>query len=611
MPDLLSITTWRNLFTKHGSKAAWVMVIVMSTGLILSLGPGLNRGAQHNGPDLDQQIATVNGAPVILKEFMEATQRQTGQAGEEQAATQGNAMTGVVMNHIIQEDARSRNVSPDDAEVDKNLTELHDSITKNGGEDKWHDYLQSQGVTKSEMRDRIAKQLLGVSLIKSYGNEFKVTEEDAKNQTAEVKVKFVLVRSDAKSVFPAQPGAPKPLPDADAKKKAEELRAQVKAGANITDIAKKFSGDFTGKSGGDLGFRSEYRGNPQNESQGALGYGADFDNAVHAAKKGETTEVVKVGGFIPGYGFALVEDRKNTLPKDFDVKKAMDDLKSTKAQKKFTEIIRAKLEEAKVEISDPVIKAHYTFSKLEQARQQQMMSQMGQSQGKPVTPADVAKMEADALSQYEALLAKQKGDSTYSLIIASLIKPKLVDAGTPLAQRDPIRERLITLYEDGLKSTDSPMLRKELAGYYRDKRNFEKSAEHFKMASRLLSATPPTDAASAQNAIREHETLLASFRSLNKNEMVISEQKLLIDLNQQLAKFKITEEVERKKQAEAMKNQPKPTLPKPELTPKSTKPDAKADTKSTPPASKPDAKAEKPKEADKPNAKPDTKTEKR
>ncbi len=629
MPDLLSITTWRNLFTKHGSKFAWLMIFVFGAPLLFMYGSGLGRyGQQRGGPDLDKQIATVNGQPVTLKEFMEATQRQTGQAGEEQAGTQGQAMLGVVMNHVIQEDARARNVRPDDSEVDKQFTDIHDAVVgKAGAEDKWHDYLQSQGVTQNEFRDQIAKKLIGVSLIKNYGNEFKVTEEEAKNQSAEVKLKFVLVRSDEKSAFPPQAGMPKPLPDADAKKKAEELRAQVKAGAKIEDIAKKFSGDFTAKSGGELGFRSEYRVNPQNESGGALSYGVDFDNAVHAAKKGETTEVVKVKSFTPGYGFALVEDRKNTLPKDFDVKKTMDDIKSRRAQTKFSEVIRVKLDEAKVEISDPVIKAHYTFTKLEQARQQQMMSQMGQGQGKPVSEADVAKLEADAIAQYEALVAKEKGDATYSLVLASLLKPKMNDPKTPLAQRDPLRDRLIALFEVGLKGTDSPMMRKELAGYYRDKRNFDKASEHFKMASRLLAATPPSNASEAQNAVREHEELQASFRMINKLDMAISEQKLLIDLNQQLAKFKIEEAVERQKKADAMKNQPKPTLTptgakadfnlgatpvtKNKTGAEAKKPDTVTDwrdngvgAKTTKPASKSDAKT------DKPDAKADAKTDK-
>lgn len=597
MPDMLSITTWRNIFTKHGSKVAWTMIVVMGGGLVMSYGTGLGRyGQMHNGPDLDKQIATVNGSPVLLKEFMEASQRQSGQAGEEQASVQGRAMIGVVQSHVIQEDARARNVSPDDAEVDKNLTELHDAVAKEGGEDAWRNYLQGQGLTKSEMRERIAKQLLGVALIKSYANEFKVTEEDAKNQSAQVKLKLVLVRSDEKTMFPPQPGMPKPLPEAEAKKKAEELRAQVKAGAKIADIAKKFSGDFSGKTGGDLGFRNEYQANPQNESGGALNYGVDFDNAVHAAKKGELTEVVKVKSFVPGYAFALVEDRKNTLPKDFDAKKTIETLKSQKAQAKFTQTLMAKLDEAKVEISDPVIKAHYTFAKLGDARQREMYAQLGQAQGKPVSAADIAKMEADALAQYEVLLAKEKNDPTYSLIIASLLKPKLMDPATPLAQRDPLRDKLITLYENGLKGTDSPMMRKELAGYYRDKRNLDKAAEHFKMASRLLAATPPTDAASAENAVREHEGLQASFRMLNKNDLAISEQKICIELNQQLAKFKIQEEIERKKKAEADKNHPLPNV---------------APTTPAPKGAKPEAKTEKPKETDKPAAKPEAKTEKK
>ncbi len=585
MPDLLSISTWRNIATKHGSKVAWAMILVMGGSLVISYGTGFGRyGQQHGGIDLEQQIATVNGTPITLKEFQAASGGQTSEAGEQQARAQGSAMANVVASHVVQEDARSRNVSADDAEIDKNMTELHDNVVgKTGDEQRWHSFLQSKGVSQSELRDQMAKQLVVPALLKSYGSGFKFTEEDAKNQTAEVKLKLVLIRSTEKSPFPAQANMPKPLPEAEAKKQAESLLAKVKAGEKIADIAKKFSGDFSSKNGGDLGWRGEYKLSQMGDKYGSLNLGADFDTAVRATKKGELTAVAKIGGFTPGYGFALVEDRRNNLPKDFDAKKVVEELKSTKAQKIFAETLRKKTEEAKVEISDPTIKAHYAFYKIEEARNQEMMEQMGQGTGKVATPADIEKLEADALAQYEALLAKQKGDPSLSLIIASLIKPKLTKASTPLADRDKIRERLITLYEDGLKGTDSPTLRKELAEYYHDRRNFDKAAEHYRMASRLMTATPPTDVASAQNAVQEHQMMLSNIRNLNKPDLIASEMKVIDDLGKELEKFKAKEEIERKIKAAADKNKPKTPAPTGLFPTKDSKtPAPKPDTRPAP-----------------------------
>src|SRR6516164_5088033 len=88
-----------------------------------------------------------------------------------------------------------------------------------------------------------------------------------------------------------------PLTEDQARKMAEDLRAQAAGGANLADIAKKSSSDFSKDKGGDLGFMPEYRKSPgpmggAAREQLASNYGDDFATAVHKTANGQLTPVV-------------------------------------------------------------------------------------------------------------------------------------------------------------------------------------------------------------------------------------------------------------------------------------------------------------------------------
>ena len=48
MADLTSITTWRNMFTKHGSKFGWGLVVLFGGPMILQFGLNGLRGGDRN-----------------------------------------------------------------------------------------------------------------------------------------------------------------------------------------------------------------------------------------------------------------------------------------------------------------------------------------------------------------------------------------------------------------------------------------------------------------------------------------------------------------------------------------------------------------------------------
>jgi len=160
--------------------------------------------------------------------------------------------------------------------------------------------------------------------------ELKKAYDDNKKDYQQVKARHILI---AFKGSPAAQKGKKPLSDAEAKAKAEELRKKLVAGADFAEMAKKESDDVeSGKNGGDLG---------------AFGHGQmvpEFEQAAFNAKPGEITPVVKTQ-----FGYHIIKvDEKVSTP--FDTVKAS--LDKTIRQKKVKDLLDAMKTAAKPMFND-------------------------------------------------------------------------------------------------------------------------------------------------------------------------------------------------------------------------------------------------------------------
>jgi parvulin-like peptidyl-prolyl isomerase len=160
--------------------------------------------------------------------------------------------------------------------------------------------------------------------------ELKKAYDDNKKDYQQVKARHILI---AFKGSPAAQKGKKPLTDAEAKAKAEELRKKLVAGADFAEMAKKESDDVeSGKNGGDLG---------------AFGHGQmvpEFEQAAFNAKPGEITPVVKTQ-----FGYHIIKvDEKVSTP--FDTVKA--NLDKTIRQKKVKDLLDAMKTAAKPMFND-------------------------------------------------------------------------------------------------------------------------------------------------------------------------------------------------------------------------------------------------------------------
>jgi peptidyl-prolyl cis-trans isomerase C len=120
--------------------------------------------------------------------------------------------------------------------------------------------------------------------------------ERRKTELEEARIRRIVIRTDRSPVpMPATPNTP-PLPEAEARKKLEDLRKQILAGADFAELAQANSEDLTtAGAGGDLGYINRQKALPP------------IANAAYALAVGKVSDIIQTP-----YGFELikVEDRR-------------------------------------------------------------------------------------------------------------------------------------------------------------------------------------------------------------------------------------------------------------------------------------------------------------
>lgn len=555
MPDLLSISTWRNFVGKMGRKLSWFLLIAVAAPLVIGFGLSnySNQNPRGEASHLNDVALKVNGEPITALQVAAASRRLAGNSGSEQgeqyAAMQGRAIEQLITTTALIQEAEHEGLRADEAEVDKSIAELRSRVIEKGAPDsEWDVYLQRQGMTASEFRAQRARDMKIEALAKSLQSKINVTEQDARNVYNQVKFAIVLIPTVTAGV--PQPKDSKALPDADAEKKAEDLLAQVKAGADITTIAKANSGDpLTAKTGGIVDFRPEYGQNQQlPASFGVLFHGPEFDAAIHAAQTGQLTPVVKSGGFASGYAFAKILDRRTQLPKDFDAKKAIEQTRQQRAGEALEKLALDLTKRAKVDILDPDKKAFYDYYKL----------RMGQMSGDaPPSPQEQEQKSKVVAAEFEAMLKRRPDDATAAAIVMENVSSQLLSAKPE--QRAALLDRKIQLGNIILQTTENPALRFDLASLYHERKQDDLALKQYNMIGRLQEDSPPADLRSMQDAKQTFTQLIAGYRTINQPALAAQVEGKMSKLNADIK----TEQANEAREAAARKAAEKAAAPVP------------------------------------------------
>lgn len=557
--NFLSLSWWRKVYATGGRVFAIGCAFVFAAPIIIGAGLSLNQRKSNQPEQASGTVAIVNGQPITDRDFQWIPSESLGGApGRAHADAYGRALYSLVIHKVVEQQANKLKVHASDADVDRAIAKARESkMPANSSDSDWENYLSDRMHTSpAEFREYMAGQANVQALLDHYKNAELVTVDDAKNQYSEVKLATVFVAS--RSATSSFPGAPKSLPDADAAIKANNLHAQVVAGADIIPFAKANPDPFqaTAKSTGIGDWQKE---NQENQFGSALMFGKDVDTAVRATAVGKVTDVVKASGFQSGYFFAKVIDRRINLPKDYDVNKVTASLKEQRSYKKLDAIIKAAVKAAKVEFpkDQPGMRAYYDYAKLQNMQQEMNGGMMGNASPDAPTPAQMDVQKAAVDADFEALLKAHPDDTTAVLLVAENLQSKMFVA--PHDEQLKIRDRLIGLYETAFKTTEDIPTRFTLAGLYRDKQDYKSAFRQYAMVIKLLNEDAPYDLNTRQKQLTSRTQVLTGLRSLPAATVpeaatAIGEQQTKInDLTARIALDKQKENEDRIKQDAARK----------------------------------------------------------
>src|SRR5437899_3154885 len=177
----------------------------------------------------------------------------------------------------------------------------------------------------------LAKVQAGIAVSREELQAYYDQHKDDYRVPEQVSVSHILI----KTPLPGPDGKSDPKGVEEARKKAEDVLKQVKAGGNFAELAKKYSEDpGSGKSGGSLGFIGRGRTVPE------------FEKAAFSLAKGATSDLVQ-----SSYGFHIirVDDKQAAHLKTLDeVKDQIEEsLKQQKAAQAVTNQVNALLAQAR------------------------------------------------------------------------------------------------------------------------------------------------------------------------------------------------------------------------------------------------------------------------
>jgi len=483
----------RNPLGKWGLFVVGGLLVFSLVGFGLLNSGGLGGGsaqpaAARSGEDV---VATVNGDPITRGDFDSTMQevknspmltgRTIGIA--EQPFLNSIALEQLVAAKLQLQQAKSMNVPVSDAEIAKKRMEIVDranlrqtlslpATASLGDIDAALAKAGSQTI-EQKLPDDTLRQIILLGdpqngqpgkAQAAFSNTVVVDDAQARQFYTKYHTRHILIDNKKRS-------------DVQAKAQAQEILAKAKApGADFAALAKQYSDDTGTKvKGGDDGFIGE-------DTQ----YIPEFKKAAFSLKPGEVTPDV-VASAQYGYFIIKLDAVKTALPADFDKNKAkyLAQIKDSRAQAKYQEMMASLKSSAKIDVKDPALAGDRAFS------------EAGRSgiQGQ-------AKYQ-EALTAYQAALKANPPATEKAALSAALAQVYQALHQTPQA---------MAAYEVALKSRDDASLEMTLGNLYLQDKQTDKAVPHFQQASSL-----------AWNDQSTHIQLMMDYRQANRPDLAAKE----------------------------------------------------------------------------------------
>jgi parvulin-like peptidyl-prolyl isomerase len=544
MHKLTSVRYWREL--SKNKTLYLIIAIVFAVPVVLTFsGLGgadrMNAGRNTGENYLTEVVATVNGEPIRRGE-LEQVIDSARSAGPQGSFMMGQQFQSIVDRALARSIAKREKVQVSEADVDRALNDLRKMRGPSEKPLTDQELLQVTGASGiSQIRENLREGLGPNVLARKLANADKLTEQDLLKTYDEISVRHILV-----SVNTSPRPGPKSLPDEQARRKAEQILAKLKAGADFAATANEFTDDPSNNPETfDPKLKKMVKGNkPKGGDMGWYkrggGFVKPFEDAAFALKPGEISGVVKTDF---GYHIIKVDQTRRNLPADYAKNKAqlLDEFKAAEADKALRALIEKERAKAQIVWKDPRYEWRYMQAKLSS----------GAMTGQMPTEADREKV----LSMLRTYAPKHPEDAPANITLAGLLNEKYMIAGIPPASRpgantnpvdrNKLRDEAISAYERALSKTEDQDARFNVARLYQEAGNKTKALEHYDKIQKYISYDNSTTTKYV------HERLKTAYEQLGSTTQAEAEKKRIAELTEMEKKEQ--EEIKRKAEEEKKK----------------------------------------------------------
>jgi foldase protein PrsA len=464
---------------KRLMRVIMIVIVVAFAASLLWLGGGFGGGSKR----ARTVIAKVNGVSIKASEYEEAyistanyLQQMYGEIPISYVEEiKYGALQQLIGQKLLVQQTRKARIKVSNKEINEQLSTIKQNYPSDS---EFKSVLEQNGLTEAKLKQLI-KEEMSVNKLRDMKSKVELTEEDLVKAYEQVEASHILI-SPVSGNWDA------------AKKQAENVLAEIRAGKSFASMAEKYSTDTATKSkGGELGFFAR------------SGMDEDFANAAFALKVGDISEPVK-----SAYGYHLIHvtARKEAAGEEYEKAKEglKEQIEAEKAANQYQEWFAQVHNEAKIVINDPALRAHHLA----------VNNQLSQS-----------------ISEYQKAMEEDPYNPCLNLALGEVFR-KLDDP-----------ERALSEYQAAVSKRETdPELHMILGMVYNEQGDSEKAAESFRKASSLDTIN-----------YRLHAQLKELFESLELSADARTEEKKMEAIQQMVEEQQKAYEQQMKAQEELQK----------------------------------------------------------
>ncbi|HHW01919.1 MAG TPA: peptidylprolyl isomerase [Thermoanaerobacterales bacterium] len=312
-------------------------VIGLAVAILIGIsGCGIIQKDTTEGRIIDgkEVIAVVNGENILKSDFdIQVNQVKSAleSNGQDFSTNEGKknlqemkkkVLDSMIKDVLALQQAKKENVTLKTGQLEEAISQLE---TYHGGKDALDNYIKQQGLDRKSFEKLLQDQLIINNLKDKLTADVKVTDEDVKKYFDSNKDMFKLPSPEIRASHILVP----------TEDEANKVLAEIKAGKDFAELARKYSTDPGSKEkGGDLGYFGKGQMVPE------------FEKAAFALKPGQVSQPVKTQ-----YGYHIIKVTGERTSLSFeDVKDYIkSNLESSRKDEEFSKFLDQWQKQSKIE----------------------------------------------------------------------------------------------------------------------------------------------------------------------------------------------------------------------------------------------------------------------